>query len=379
MRNIHIYPSVFTHESRILKETRSLLRHTSINDVLLLGVYANHLDTRQTVESGLTIYRLKPSKSQGRMKGLLFFIWLLHVLWFCLKRRPQIVNCHSLWVLPVGVLLKRLTGCRLVYDAHELETETIGTTAKRKRIGVKLEKFCMRWIDLLIVVSPGIETWYREQYGANIPAVTVLNTPEYQKSVPSFRLAQALGLPDHAKIILYQGMLSASRGIEPLLAAAPTLKSAGYDLVFMGDGPLAEQIREQSRQGICHWHPAVNPDVLLTYTASAYIGVCLIQDDCLSYRLCLPNKMFEYLMAGLPVLVSNLPEMRKILENQDVGVCLDDWTPQKILQALRKLQMMRNGNFEHRIAQFTKIHNWRRQEIAMLQAYEQYVFKHEHD
>jgi len=379
MRNIHIYPSAFTHESRILKEAGSLLRHTEINEILLLGVYAKHLDSQQTVEPGLTIHRLKPSKGKGKMKALQFPIWLLHVLWFCLKRRPRIVNCHSLWVLPVGVLLKWLTGCRLVYDAHELETETIGTTAKRKRIAVRLEKFCMRWVDLLIVVSPGIEAWYRGLYGANIPAVTALNTPRYQNTRASRRLAEALGLSDGAKIILYQGMLATSRGIEPLLTAAPALKAAGYELVFMGDGPLVEKIREQSKQGSCHWYPAVNPDSLLEYTASAHVGVHPIQGDCLNHQLCLPNKMFEYLMAGLPVLVSNLPEMRRVLEDQKVGVCLDNWTARDILSALQKLQRMRNGDFELRIDQFTKIYNWQRQEIAMLQAYEQYVFKHEHD
>jgi len=379
MRNIHIYPSAFTHESRILKEARSLLRHTVINEILLLGVHAKNLDTQQIVEPGLTIHRLKPSKGKGWMKALQFPVWLLHSLWFCLKHRPQIVNCHSLWVLPVGVLLKWLTGCRLVYDAHELETETIGTSAKRKCISVRLERLCMRWIDLLIVVSPGIETWYRERYGACIPAVTVLNAPYYQKPISSQRLAQALGLPCDAKIVLYQGMLAASRGIEPLLDAAPALKAVGYELVFMGDGPLAEKIRKKSKQGFCHWHPAVNSDSLLEYTASAYFGVHPIQGCCLNHALCLPNKMFEYLMAGLPVLVSNLPEMRQILENQGVAMCLDKWSQQEIILALETLQTMRDRNFDNRIAKFTKIYNWQQQEIVMLKAYEQHVFKHEHD
>jgi len=378
VRNIHIYPSAFTNESRILKEARSLLRHTAVSSVALLGVDEKNLDAQQTVEPGLTIHRLKPGKGQGWKKALQFPLWLLHVFGFALKHRPHIVNCHSLWVLPIGVLLKGLTRCRLVYDAHELETGTVATTTQRKRIAVILEKLCMRWVDLLIVVSPGIETWYREQYGAKIPAVTVLNTPAYQQAVANHRLAQALGLPDNTKIILYQGVLAASRGIEPLLGAAPVLKTAGYELVFMGNGPLTEKIKDKARQGICHWHPAVSPDVLLTYTASAHVGVCPIQDDCLSYRLCLPNKMFEYLMAGLPVLVSNLPEMQKVLENKGVGLCLDNWTPQEILSALHKLQDMRRTDFDTRIAKFTKIYNWQQQEIAMLQAYEQYVFKSRH-
>jgi len=80
-------------------------------------------------------------------------------------------------------------------------------------------------------------------------------------------------------------------------------------------------------------------------------------------------------MAGLPVLVSNLPEMRQVLENQSVGICLDNWTGQKIIASLQRLQAIHDGNFKDRITQFTQTYNWQQQEIAMLNAYQKHVFK----
>jgi len=81
------------------------------------------------------------------------------------------------------------------------------------------------------------------------------------------------------------------------------------------------------------------------------------------------------LMAGLPVLVSNLPEMRQVLESQSVGICLDNWTGQKIIASLQRLQAMRDGDFKDRIAQFTQTYNWQQQEITMLNAYQKHIFK----
>ena len=72
-----------------------------------------------------------------------------------------------------------------------------------------------------------------------------------------------------------------------------------------------------------HYHESVSSKILNEYTCSANIGICLIEDLCLSYKFCLPNKFFEYAMAGLPILVSDLPEMRKLVEEYDCGVVCD--------------------------------------------------------
>ncbi|MBF4328677.1 glycosyltransferase, partial [Vibrio anguillarum] len=106
-------------------------------------------------------------------------------------------------------------------------------------------------------------------------------------------------------------------------------------LVCMGYGPLEALIQEKAhQQSTIFFHPAVTPDVLLNYTSSADYGVSFIEDSCLSYRYCLPNKMFEYLMAGLPVLTSNLFEMKRLVEIEGVGIVAEENTVEGFRKAI---------------------------------------------
>jgi len=377
MKNIHIYPSTLLHASRMLKETKTIFECTDVTEIILVGMQETGLNAVQPLDAGRRIHRISPNKGTGKLKMIRYLIWYLKVLKFCFRHRPTIINCHTLWVLPIGVILKLLTRCKLVYDAHELETEAVGeSTAIRKAVARKLERLCMRAVDLLIVISPGVESWYRQQYGNAIPAITILNTPPYQELSPNRRLSAALGLPNEEKIVLYQGMLGAGRGIDDLLKAAPALKKSGYALVFMGYGDAywMKRIMQHVGQGACYFHPAVSPDKLLEYTASADVGILWIDDNCLAYHLCLPNKLFEYFMAGLPVLMPDLPEIRNVLDKKNVGICLKNFEASTMLDALKKLDNIRSEHsFSQQINELRQEYNWQSQEQKMVDAYKKYV------
>ena len=115
----------------------------------------------------------------------------------------------------------------------------------------------------------------------------------------------------------------------------------GAALVFLGEGPLQPvleaHVRRLGLEQRVRFLPMVPPDELLRATASADVGACLIEGITLSLRLALPNKLFEYLMAGLPVLASDLPELRRVVAGYDVGL-LVDWQDQAALvRALRDM------------------------------------------
>lgn len=374
MINVHIYPSPLTHESRILKEASSLRRRLGFEKISLVGVPGQGLPPEQVVDENTTIYRLRPQKGHGPAKIVRHLAWCLHVLWFCLKQKPGCVNCHSLPVLPIGVVVKLFTGAKLVYDAHELETETSGTTGVRQAISRVLERVCLPAVDLLVVVSPGIEAWYRRRYDFDRIA-TVLNSPVYRAPAGRSRvLRDSLGISSETKIVLYQGVLAPHRGVEELIAAAPLLREAGYVVVLMGYGSLAPLLEAEARSGGAFlFHPAVSPDILLSYTASADVGVCLIQANCLSYRLCLPNKMFEYIMAGVPVLASDLPDMRRVIDEGGVGVCIDIWDPQSIRDAVVRADAMRGADLLTRLDDVARSYSWEAQEERLVAAYRKFV------
>lgn len=369
MRNVHIYPSNFAHESRILKEAATLSEMLGFATVDLVGVGDGELPAEQPVSDRVTIHRRRPAKGRGVTKALHHLFWCLNVAWFCVSRRYQVINCHSLPVLPIGVFVRLLTGATLVYDTHELETETAGSTLTRRRLGRLVERLCMPFVALTVVVSPGIEKWYRQRYGIE-HVVTVLNAPRYRQAISSPRTL----LEDaSAKVVLYQGVLGKGRGLERLIQSSSMLKEAGYDLVLLGYGSMAEELLDLSRTMPFHVVPAVPPDVLLDHTASASVGVCLIEDICLSYHLSLPNKLFEYAMARVPVIATNLPEILNVLDTWQVGTCIDGWDPADILAAVQKAEAMRDPAFLGRVDALAQAVSWERQEELLCNAYRTHV------
>lgn len=352
-----------------MKEAAALSSRLGFQSIDLVGVETEGLPSVERVSDGVTIHRLGPSKGRGLAKAVRHAIWCLSVLGFSFRRKPGIVNCHSLPTLPIGVLLKILTDAKLVYDAHELETETAWLGGRAKRIAKLLERICLRWVDLLIVVSPGIERWYRDNLGVD-NLVTVLNAPNYRSEAPAFdKFRQAFPIANDERIILYQGHLGAHRGVEELVAAAPALREIGCRVVVMGFGPLEADLRKLADDGVIFLHPAVPQNILLEYTSSADLGIHLIQDTCLNHHLCLPNKLFEYVMARLPVVASGVPEIRQVVEEYAIGACVAKWDPQSVVAAVEKTLSYAPEAMTRNLDEAAKTYNWEKQEDKMIAAY----------
>lgn len=140
-------------------------------------------------------------------------------------------------------------------------------------------------------------------------------------------------------------------------------------VVFMGYGPLATMIQDAAAtHGNIYYHPAVSPDVLPAYTASADVGLCLIENLCLSYNYCLPNKLFEYLMAGLPVLVSDLQELRRFVRQHPVGpiVATDAQAIRNTATGIDRIQI---SAYRQAVHTARTIFHWQAQERELLRVY----------
>ena len=157
--------------------------------------------------------------------------------------------------------------------------------------------------------------------------------PKFYKSKKDIFRAK-FNLLETQKIFLYQGSLNPGRGVEVLLEAFSSFESDELVLIFMGYGSLVSTICERQSKNI-FYHSAVPSNTLLEHTASADFGIAFVEDSCLSYRYCLPNKLFEYLMADLPVITSNLPEMRRVVEDYGVGVVSEDNSLTGLLDAIQ--------------------------------------------
>ncbi|MGH8873858.1 MAG: glycosyltransferase family 4 protein [Acidimicrobiia bacterium] len=252
----------------------------------------------------------------------------------------EVYHCHDLNTLYVGHVCKRRTpGARLVYDSHELATE-------RNRMGLWWRTWCRwnerRWLpsaDALIVASPSWIGALRDKYGG-VPdqAVTVLNVPEWTDVEP-ISLRQALDIPADRSILVYQGSIQENRGIEPAVEAVMLLEDAV--LVVVGYGyhrPALEAMvrRRGLSERVRFFGPLPNRE-LLDYTASADLGMCNIVNSSLSYYTSLPNKLFEYIAAGLPVIGSDSPEIGRVVREEGVGEVADPVGPESLAAAARKI------------------------------------------
>jgi glycosyltransferase involved in cell wall biosynthesis len=260
--------------------------------------------------------------------------------------------------------MKFLKRVPLIYDAHECETEVEGMTGLRRCLTRPFERFALRFVDSFIVVSDSIGQWYLENYA--VKRVRVLrNIPvtPHGSQVSGIDLRTRLGLRQQDMLFLYQGVLSENRGVRILLDAFRTVQHDKH-LVMLGFGPMVETVRRAAaEQPNVHYLEAVSPEELLSYTAGCDVGLHLIPNSCLNHYYCLPNKIFEYLHAGLGVIASDFPEISKVLRESGAGIPIAvgvndlkevveriTWKEVQLLQAdARKARTLYDGRAEQRI------------------------------
>jgi len=290
----------------------------------MIGVWLDGLPVTETW-GGVLLRRL-PRRHLGGpavcRKAVQTIDWSRRVLGAFGREKVVCVNSHSLAVLPLGVVLKFIHGARLVYDAHELETEVASARGPVRWLYKALEWFFIRWADDVVVVSDSIADWYERTYGMKRPAV-VRNVPE----VPVDGLPAAdprlwrerFGIPADHLIFIYQGGLFPGRRIEQYIRVFARAQPDRH-VVFLGYGQLEGFVREAAaRHGNIHLAHAVPPAEVLRHTAGADVGLVGVANACLSYYYSLPNKLFEYLLAGIPAVMPAYPEMVRFAGAQPIG------------------------------------------------------------
>ncbi|MFY3706993.1 glycosyltransferase family 4 protein [Achromobacter dolens] len=361
----------FTNDSRVLKEAQSLKR--AGYEPFVVALHESGLPERETVH-GIDVRRVR-LLSRGWPKVLPVQLFkYVEWLWraFLLARKAAIVHCNDLPTLPAGAVARMLgrKRTRVVYDAHEFEINDVANEPRWKiRVKSMMERFWIRHADATMTVSESIAEEYVRMYGIAKPAL-VLNCPPLAPPPKADIFRSTLGIAKDAIIFLYQGGLAPGRGIEPIIDAFKRMPDDKRVVVFMGYGPLAGSIAQAAAASAnIYYHPAVSPDDLPSYTASADVGLCLIENLCLSYFYCLPNKLFEYLMAGLPVMVSDLQELRRFVQAHPVGPILQDGHADAIFQAVTRLDESALAGYADAAQSARQMFHWQAQESVLQDVY----------
>lgn len=327
---LHLLADNATTLNRVRKEANSFMRAGLADKVVLLAKWDPGLAEQQDLAPGISVRRFKLTTRllPRKLPWQIFkeMEWRYRAVHCARQLRLNTIFCHSVFPLRAAVAAKRIARAPLIYDAHELESERIDLNGVQKRVFSYLERKLIRECDAVICVSDSIAEFYQQRYSIPRPAV-VRNVPEGRGELDSGSadlLRTRFGLKSSDLVFVYSGALTLGRRIQQLIHIFQQLR-ADRHLIFMGFGPLEHLVKKASaEQSNIHFLPQVPTDQILKHTASADVGIVGVENKCLSYYYSLPNKIFEYLMAGTPALVPNYPEMRRIVESHACGWSVDD-------------------------------------------------------
>ena len=330
LRILHLTHTDLRFDNRILKELKSLSMLKGI-EVMAVGVRRDSDNgATQNVEEGfivrnLNLYALKLELFRVLKFQLFFFEYFFKVIYLLYRYRPDVIHCHDTLILPIGFIYSYFTRSKLIYDAHELESDKFGQGWLLGRITLYVEKWCWKRIDGFITVSEGIKDWYFDHLGPK-KVVVIYNAPYYVNitSGNEISLKQRFSIPIESKCFVFVGALERGRRIEEILRSFSVLDDS-FHVVFIGFGSLKNEIVSYSlNSGNIHYHEPVSHEMVRALIRGSYAGFCLIENISLSDYLSMPNKLFEYVNAGVPVIVFDNPDLSNFVSSMHIGYIFNE-------------------------------------------------------
>jgi glycosyltransferase involved in cell wall biosynthesis len=298
-------------------------------EVKLVGRF---LPESKTIERDYKTKRIKLLFTKG---ALFYAFFNLRLFFLLLFSKVDIYHSNDLDTLLANYLAARIRGKQLVYDSHEyfLGVPEIQGRAVKK-VWTAIERFIFPKLKTIITVNPSIAQLYEEDYGKKL--IVVRNLPIVQE-IKKVKTKEDLGIPLDKSILILQGAgINIDRGAEELLEAIAL--SNNYVLYIVGTGDVLSKLKKRALikdlKDKVVFIGRLPYQEMMQYTLNADVGVTLDKDTNINYRFSLPNKIFDYMKAGIPVLASNLKEVANIINTYKVGLVIENHEPKTILYGL---------------------------------------------
>ncbi|NSW45637.1 MAG: glycosyltransferase [Bacteroidales bacterium] len=282
--------------------------------VMLVGRRFRH---SQAVHRPYKTYRFRLLFNK---KALFYAEYNIRLLLFLLFSRNHLIVSNDLDTLCACFVASKLKKTKLLYDSHEYFTQVPELTHRRKiqKIWNYIERKIFPHLPFAVTVSDSIAQAYNQKYG--VPVFTIRNLP----LLKTWSHEQVIKIKGE-RVLMYQGALNVGRGLE-LLVDTISLLDERYVLLLAGSGDIENNLKARTKNmkldNRVIFLGKVPAEKLHFYTLAAHLGFSLEEDMGLNYRYALPNKLFDYIQAHVPVICSALPEIEKIVLHYKVGRCL---------------------------------------------------------
>lgn len=284
-------------------------------------------------------FKVKRAKLLFTKGPLFYFFYNLRLFFFLLFNKSHLLIANDLDTLPANYLAARLKKTPLIYDSHELfcdVPELLKTPLKRK-IWQSVESFIVPKLRFCVTVNDSIARILSKKY--SVPFLSVRNIPDLPQTLQA-KTKSELGLAEFPYVLILQGAgLNMDRGVEELIQSMSFIENAV--LLIIGHGDNWEELIKLNQslhlEKKIRFIPKIPRNVLLQYTCMADLGLSLDKNTNPNYFNSLPNKVFDYIHCGVPILASRLPEIEQVLTNYQVGTFIDKHQPQHIADKIKQL------------------------------------------
>ena len=353
-----------SHDQRVAKVCSSL--HGEGYNVLLVG---RKLSNSQPIERDYKTHRIKLLFN----KGFLFYAeFNLRLFFYLLFKRTNVYHSNDLDTLLANWLSAKLRRKKIVYDTHEYFT---GVPEIQHNLFIKwswqtIEKLIFPRLKHVFTVNHSIANLYNEDYG--VKPIVMRNLPLNQKIIKS-KNRKDLDLPDDKVVVILQGAgINVDRGSEELIEAVAL--SNNFFLCIVGGGDVIEALKKRclhsDLNGKVRFIGKLPYEQMMQYTLNSNIGVSLDKDTNINHKFSLPNKIFDYMKAGIPTLATNLIEVSNVISKFDIGYVINDLKPKTIIGGLEHLiECQKDNNYKNNFNEASAELSWEKESKELLEVY----------
>jgi glycosyltransferase involved in cell wall biosynthesis len=365
-----------TNDARVINEATSLTENGyNITVLATRDVYSPKQETLNGFKIKRYYKRFRNNSIPGKIEFTLKFTLA------AIKEKADIYHSNDLSTLLECYLAAKICRAKIVYDSHEVNADPL-MTGYFDKLYYWLERFLISRVDAVITVNDFIADFLYNRYHLKKCITVIMNCPylheqaEASRAIPDLKCLEEIKteILKGNKIILYQGIIFEERGLKQLVQAMNYLPES-YSLFIIGKGALLPElidiVRKNGLNERVFFPGQLSLAQLAACTLLADVGVTFNEGKLLNHLYSSPNKLFQYIHAGVPVLARDFPFIRQVVLGSDVGIVIDSIEPLKIASTIKEMlqDKERLSNFKINTCKAREMFNWEKESLKLIEVY----------